>query len=102
MPDITVKVPQNLPFTKASVQSHVLTSASQAQLANTIAPTLEHIVAAAGIKLSAEQATELNQAFAERGVVTIRPGGANMSATVSVEATSLNYTSKTLAGAIHE
>lgn len=92
MPDVTIKLPDNL----GVVTRQTLTPDSQAQVAEAIAPTLEHLVAAAGISLPPEHAAELSKAFAERGVISIKPGGANMSATVSVEVNSLNYTSKTL------
>ncbi len=74
----------------------VLEAASKTQVVEAIAPTLEHMVTAAGFNLNADQLKGLRDAFAARGVVTVRPGGANMEATVSVEVNSLNYTSKTM------
>jgi hypothetical protein len=90
--EFTIKIPENL----QTVTRQTLTSDSQAELAQSIAPTLEHIVAAAGITLPPEHAAELSTAFLERGVISIPPGGRNASGTVSFELNSLNYTSKAL------
>jgi hypothetical protein len=88
--DFNIRIPAKL----GTIQKVELVTDSRLELASAIAPTVEHMVAAAGITLPPEQVAELNRAFIERGTITIEPGGTNMSATVSVEVNSLNYTSK--------
>ncbi len=82
--DISIPKPASVNFQKTPSISHTLSSADQQKLAATVAPTLEHIVSAAGFKLSPQQAAQLNQAFTERGTITIQPGGASMDVSLSV------------------
>jgi hypothetical protein len=79
-----------------SVSKIEMSRDNQKEVAASLAPTLQHLVSAAGFKLSDVDVAELHNAFIERGTISIAPGGPNMSATVSVEANSLNYTSKSM------
>jgi hypothetical protein len=64
---------------------------NKVDVANAIAPLVEHLVSAAGMQLSAAELAELRQAFIERGTISIPPTPASASSTISVEANSLNY-----------
>ncbi len=71
MPDeLTVRLPTKLD----TIKTLTLTDQSKLDVANAIAPVLAHIVSAAGVALPEAQVTELTQALAERGVITLAPG----------------------------
>jgi hypothetical protein len=84
-----------LPSRLTLVRHADITRDSKREVADSIAPGLEHLVTAAGTRLSQEQIEQLRVAFGERGVIEVPVGGETMSATLSV-AGSLNYSSKEL------
>jgi len=92
---MSLRLPETLKISEQKANLRVLTTQSKRAVAESIAPTFEHFISAAGLKLSTDEIKSLNAAFAERGVISIKPGGANMEATLSVEVNSLNYTSRT-------
>ncbi len=89
MADFTVSIPELT--TVNNVQLH---PDSKTQLANALAPTLTHLVEAAGMTLTPAQLADLQNAFVERGTINIAPSAAAADATISVEVNSLNYASK--------
>lgn len=82
------------------VQARTLTNqfdaGAEQALARTVAPTLDFLLEAAGLKLTPQQIAGIQQAFLERGRISIQPGGPNMETSLNVEATSLTYNSKIL------
>jgi hypothetical protein len=72
-----------------------LASESKREIAEALAPGLEHLLTAAGMRVTQEQVDQLRKAFGERGVIEVPPGGeeAAVSGTLSV-AGSLNYASQ--------
>ncbi len=87
--EFTLKFPQ----LQATKRMELVPSNKQ-EVASAIAPVVENLVESAGVKLSSEELADLRKAFIERGTITIAPSAAAASATISVEASSLNYSSK--------
>lgn len=85
-----------LPSRLTMVRHADITRDSKREVAESIAPGLEHLVSAAGTRLTEEQTEQLRRAFGERGMIEVPPGGETMSATISVGG-SLNYSSKEMA-----
>jgi len=86
---LTIRLPETLEYTVKGPGQRVLSPASEKQLAESIAPMLDHLVASAGIKLSPDEAKELRNAFVDRGVVDVRSRvrggrGINLSITSSL------------------
>lgn len=90
-----------MPASLDTVQNRILAPTSQQALAQALAPTIQHMVSAAGIQLPAAQLAALQQAFVARGSINISPS-ADDGATVSVEATSLNCTSRGMQQAVSQ
>jgi len=86
----TPVTPGPLPATLHVVRSAQLTPSSLAQVKQAIAPVVQQLVQASGLNLSATELQELNQAFMERGVISI-PATAAAGHSLNIEATSLTY-----------
>ncbi len=82
-----------LPSRLTLVRHADLAPDSKREIADAIAPGLEHLVTAAGTRLSQDQVSQLRESLRDRGMIEVPPGGETMSATISVSG-SLNYTSK--------
>jgi len=87
-----VQLPQQLEV----ATTRVLSPASLLQVKQAIAPVVQQLVQAAGIKLSAADQAVMNAAFMARGVINI-PAAEDSGISVNVEATSLTYNSSRLA-----
>jgi len=97
---LTIKAPETLEYLAKGPNQRVLSRASQKQAAESIAPMVEHLVTAAGIKLNPDKMRQLHQAFLERGMILLRRGDGKQEATgtLSVEVTSLNWTMEAVDG----
>lgn len=95
--ELAIRVPERLEVARTVAPTRrVLTKESSRAAAEAIAPTLEQLVAAAGIDLPEAERKALTEAFLSRGTITVKPGGAAASGTLSVEVNSCNWTSKTM------
>ena len=89
MPEFTLNIPDLT--TVNNIQLH---PNSKTQLANALAPTLTHLVQAAGMTLTPAQLADLQNAFVERGSINIVPSAAAADSTISIEVNSLNWANK--------
>lgn len=95
--ELAIRVPERLEVARTVAPTRrVLTKESSRAAAESIAPTLEQLVAAAGIELPDAERKALTEAFLSRGTITVKPGGAAAAGTLSVEVNSCNWTSKTM------
>ena len=87
----------HLPTTLNTVQNRTLASNSLAQVKQAIAPLVQQMVQAAGFSLNPAQLQEVNQAFMNRGIISIG-SAADAGNTISVETNSLNWSSSVAGG----